>query len=219
MTDLDPRALEAAARAAFALEHRSKQGWTFEQEAADPALRKYWMDSARAAVTAYLDAMPPPVSPELIAKLNALASRLTEMGEYEAVDLIDTVVARVTPLCAPPAAEAGDGWRDIETAPKDGRDVLVHTLHGLRRVAFWDTARGGLWSLWPGREPAQPTHWRPLPAPPAAQDPRQPEIRIGQFVIRHAPKGIWIGRPGGEGGEFATADVEAALAQFYRANF
>jgi hypothetical protein len=55
---------------------------------------------ARAAVTAYLDAMPPPVSPELIAKLNALASRLTEQGEYEAVDLIDTVVARLTPALA-----------------------------------------------------------------------------------------------------------------------
>jgi hypothetical protein len=36
------------------------------------------------------------LSPELIAKLNALASRLTQMGEYEAVDLIDTVVARVS---------------------------------------------------------------------------------------------------------------------------
>jgi hypothetical protein len=44
--------------------------------------------------------MPPPVSPELIAKLNALASRLTEQGEYDAVDLIDTVVARLTPSLA-----------------------------------------------------------------------------------------------------------------------
>jgi hypothetical protein len=46
-----------------------------------------------------------------------------------------------------------------------------------------------------------------------------PEIRIGQFVIRHAPKGIWIGRPGGEGGEFPTQHVEDVIAQFYRANF
>ena len=36
------------------------------------------------------------VSPELIAQLNKLASRLTAQGEYEAVDLIDTVVARLT---------------------------------------------------------------------------------------------------------------------------
>lgn len=38
------------------------------------------------------------LSPELIAQLNKLASRLTEQGEYEAVDLIDTVVARVTAM-------------------------------------------------------------------------------------------------------------------------
>jgi len=46
-----------------------------------------------------------------------------------------------------------------------------------------------------------------------------PEICIGQFVIRHAPKGIWIGRTDGEGGEFATQHVEDVIAQFYRANF
>jgi hypothetical protein len=45
------------------------------------------------------------------------------------------------------------------------------------------------------------------------------EIRIGQFVIRHAPKGIWIGRTDGEGGEFPTQHVEDVIAQFYRANF
>ena len=95
MTELDPRALEAAARALV------EQQLVFgnEDDMADAS------ELARAAVTAYQAAMPPPVSPELIAKLNALASRLTEMGEYEAVDLIDTVVARLTPLPAPPAAQ------------------------------------------------------------------------------------------------------------------
>jgi hypothetical protein len=48
---------------------------------------------ARAAVAA----MPPALSTELIGKLNALASRLTEQGEYDACDLIDTVVERLTP--------------------------------------------------------------------------------------------------------------------------
>ena len=38
------------------------------------------------------------LSPELIAKLNKLATYLTEQGEYEACDLIDTVVARVTAM-------------------------------------------------------------------------------------------------------------------------
>ena len=38
------------------------------------------------------------VSPELIAQLNKLATYLTAQGEYEACDLIDTVVARVTAM-------------------------------------------------------------------------------------------------------------------------
>ena len=50
-------------------------------------------DKARAAIAA----MPPALSPELIDKLNKLATYLTEQGEYEACDLIDTVVERLTP--------------------------------------------------------------------------------------------------------------------------
>lgn len=38
------------------------------------------------------------LAPELIAQLNKLASYLTQQGEYEAVDLIDTVVARATAM-------------------------------------------------------------------------------------------------------------------------
>jgi len=58
--------------------------------------RPYVVEYARTAITAYLSAMPQRVSPELIAQLNKLATYLTEQGEYEAVDLIDTVVARVS---------------------------------------------------------------------------------------------------------------------------
>ena len=90
MTHPHPRALEAAARAMIDM---SALGPWHRLDNPDKSAA---FDQARAAVTAYLDAMPPPVSPELIAKLNKLASRLTEQGEYEAVDLIDTVVARLT---------------------------------------------------------------------------------------------------------------------------
>ena len=59
------------------------------------------------------------------------------------------------------------GWQDIETAPRDGSDFLASTAYGVRLV-FWDTARGGVWSVWPGRDKAlHPTHWIPLPAPPS----------------------------------------------------
>jgi len=94
VTELDPRALEAAARAVV-------NQWKI----AESDMAAFTPNAiARAAVTAYQAAMPPPVSPELIAGLNRLASYLTECGEYEAVDLIDTVVARVSDA-APPAAQ------------------------------------------------------------------------------------------------------------------
>lgn len=57
-------------------------------------------------------------------------------------------------------------WQPIETAPKDGKDVLVFTHNGLVRLAFYDKALGGVWSSWPGRNQCTPTHWMPLPAPP-----------------------------------------------------
>ena len=51
-----------------------------------------------------VNAMPQRLSPDLIAQLTALASRLTAQGEYEACDLIDTVVARLTQ----PASDKGE---------------------------------------------------------------------------------------------------------------
>jgi hypothetical protein len=83
MTHPHERALEAAARAVAEETDRDERDY-------------YALKLARAAVTAYQAALPPRVSPELIAGLNKLASYLTAQGEYEAVDLIDTVVARVS---------------------------------------------------------------------------------------------------------------------------
>jgi len=54
-------------------------------------------DALRWEARAAIAAMPPALSPELIDKLSKLATYLTEQGEYEACDLIDTVVERLTP--------------------------------------------------------------------------------------------------------------------------
>jgi hypothetical protein len=109
MTHPHPRALEAAARAIVSTDNGDPEQIIYRQVGPDDfqPLGKAWellQPKARAAVTAYIAAMPPRVSPELIAGLNALATYLTEQGEYEAVDLIDTVVARVIDA-APPAAQ------------------------------------------------------------------------------------------------------------------
>jgi hypothetical protein len=66
-------------------------------------------------------------------------------------------------------AEAGDGWLPIETAPKD--EVLLYfpkAIQGAHRQSFLPPMyRVGRVSDTPNRKP---THWMPLPAPPAAQE-------------------------------------------------
>lgn len=68
-------------------------------------------------------------------------------------------------------------WRPIETAPKDGSDVLLHRVWGLTTslppiVAGWFD-NGADWCGWASFEQPDkwiegtPTHWAPLPEPPA----------------------------------------------------
>jgi hypothetical protein len=83
---------------------------------------------------------------------------------------------RIAQLAAAPEPPAEDGWQPIETAPKDCRDVLCY-VDGIgmgQMVLYWND---GYW-----REKANgmglkitPTHWQPLPAPPALSRQSQQE--------------------------------------------
>ena len=63
-------------------------------------------------------------------------------------------------------------WQPIETAPKDGTLIIVHTYTGNTTIAWYYKETG----LWPHDEPysedgepcnvGYPTHWMPLPEPP-----------------------------------------------------
>ena len=62
---------------------------------------------------------------------------------------------------------APDHWQPIETAPKDGREVLVavgKSYTGGVLVAFW-CEHDEAWNDW-DRDIWEPTHWMPLPGPP-----------------------------------------------------
>ena len=74
-------------------------------------------------------------------------------------------------------------WKPIESAPKDGTDFLAlipwQRKHHQMVGCF---APDGKFHSWPGRSVYAPTHWQPLPAPPATLDPRDPDpSREGMF--------------------------------------
>lgn len=86
------------------------------------------------------------------------------------VDIWNTLrAAAPQPLAAAPEAAPNQGWRGIETAPRDGTDFLA---------ADGDGAVYRCWRLedaWAARcgqpvvQEPEPTHWRPLPTPPARE--------------------------------------------------
>lgn len=60
-------------------------------------------------------------------------------------------------------------WQPIETAPKDGTNIIITDGCGCYSVVSW----ANYWAIWlfPGygdsdNEFYYPTHWMPLPEPP-----------------------------------------------------
>lgn len=66
------------------------------------------------------------------------------------------------------------GWMPIESAPKDGRDILMTDGETVAQVSWWVNE----WMLNIGQNPCchdtwasvcePPSHWMPLPLPPTA---------------------------------------------------
>lgn len=61
-------------------------------------------------------------------------------------------------------------WRPIETAPKDGQSIWVYEPRRFTQfIAWWKSDFDGeYWQNEADSEP-DPSHWRPLPPPPAQQ--------------------------------------------------
>lgn len=68
---------------------------------------------------------------------------------------------------------AADGWQSIATAPSDGRKVLV--IGGWRKEADIAQSDGDWWRTRRNEGgKGVPTHWQPLPAPPAPEPDDRP---------------------------------------------
>lgn len=62
-------------------------------------------------------------------------------------------------------------WHRIETAPKDGKRVLLHPGPKGYPVVGRRSLTNQWWESLPGKYQIQPTHWMPLPGSPRAGEP------------------------------------------------
>ena len=88
--------------------------------------------------------------------------------QYYALAMTPEILAHIAKLEAalPPQ---GDGWQDIASAPRDRTVIWLGSATEQRRELGW---WGGVqWNSQPlgTRIQFDVTHWRPLPAPPAAE--------------------------------------------------
>lgn len=68
---------------------------------------------------------------------------------------------------APARVLSEEDWQPIATAPKDGTEVLGYLPVAKKaRVVLW-RRHWEQWQMVPGYYAAKPTHWQPLPKPPA----------------------------------------------------
>lgn len=80
-----------------------------------------------------------------------------------------TALANSAPALLALAREAeGQGWRDIESAPRDGTEVSVLIKPKVIRLGWYfaPSSRTEGWCDENGRR-IRPTHWMPLPTPPS----------------------------------------------------
>jgi len=111
------------------------------------------------------------------------------LGRPTYLEAADSILSMIAAIQQSPIS--GEGWQDISTAPKDGTRVIGFTKFGVEVVKWheWDGAEYGSRTGWIGVEQDstcypesylravatyQPTHWRPLPAPPV------PSVLVGE---------------------------------------
>lgn len=134
---------------------------------------------------------PKPPAPMSAGELHQLAADFQELnlGNYDADDVaalnqwgIDVVGA----IAARPVGPVG--WRDIGSAPKDGTEVLLWWPHWSKRPVVGHRIYQGCWecdrALHHNAE--GPTHWMPLPPPPAAPPVESRRKEVLDWAVRNA---------------------------------
>lgn len=111
-------------------------------------------------------------------------SRYVNAADISAADMPHVVVEKLQRAINESAAIASETaishWEPIDTAPKDGTNIIV-CIAGMPRStgeAYWWQSAGGVggWQTWDGENRRRtvyetpPTHWQPLPEVPASRE-------------------------------------------------
>ena len=101
------------------------------------------------------------------ARITALESQLAQR-----FDAADMATAAAQGFRDGVAKDQQARWRPIETAPKDGTEILGYTEEVGALVLYWDSMTGEMdhWSDGMSVSFWKPTHWVPLPAAPGPAD-------------------------------------------------
>lgn len=68
---------------------------------------------------------------------------------------------------ASPAAPKEDGWRTMESAPKDGSAIILWLPNSTKMViGYFENGTSVWWVRHGAMIPEKPLYWQPLPAPP-----------------------------------------------------
>jgi hypothetical protein len=106
-------------------------------------------------------------------------ARVSELTRDEIEGLVHAVLAtRALQPAAPEQIAEGEGWQPISTAPRDGTRIIVtRTAPTGRNPAKIVWGAEGAPQGWRWRQQKvirfEPTHWRPLPAPPTNESAGQ----------------------------------------------
>lgn len=124
------------------------------------------------------------VSPEwALGGSRAQACNVLIMAIRDIAKLNDCLVAARAILSTLEHADEAEGWRGMESAPKDGTPILITRETPFESEEGWHVVRWGDDEWWichdgkndhPLRGP-DPTHWRPLPARPSSSPEREGE--------------------------------------------
>jgi hypothetical protein len=88
-------------------------------------------------------------------------------GECDGLALSAQSARKILAFVFPAVSGVTEGWRAIESAPRDGTEVLTYRGAGLQAVAFWSIH---FWWVTDGIALTNVTHWQPLLPPPENQE-------------------------------------------------